>query len=489
MCSLFFRWKDEIRIVYGASRAAIYDLGTGYIFSLNSTARKIVELVGQGQTTQDFAAPDLQFLEQLVELELGSFHDSPQAAPDATQEMPPPTPLRFLWLELTESCNLRCSHCYSDSGPASRASARSDTFIPLQPRSHASQSASRAPALPRRRMTEADWKRVIRQAAAQGCRQLQFIGGEPLLYRPLLSLIDEARTLGFSFIEIFTNGTLLTEEMAQALAERQVHVAISLHGSRPETHDQITQQPGAFASVHDNLLMLRRHYVPIRLAAVMMEQNQDELEQIAALAQRLGVEQFNYDLIRPVGRGQRAESKPTKEELLRPKWLLSPNFFTSQESYLRNRWWHPCWAAELAVTHNGNILPCIFSRDHVIGNLLDNQLSDVLASDRLRDLWGLTKDKVAVCRDCEYRYACDDCRPLAEGESGDLYAKYPHCTYDPYHGVWHTLAETEPVVALPDDEPAYNLVTASGSFERPDQESISYSPRCLPKGRDRARDL
>lgn len=479
----FFRWKDEIRIVYGASRAAIYDLGTGYIFSLNATARNIVELVGQGQTIQSFDPQDIQFLEQLAALEIGSFCDSPQPAPDATHELPPPVPLRFLWLELTESCNLRCSFCYSDAAPTEAAGTRADMIIPLEARSATHQNGSAAPFRGKRKMTEADWKRVIRQAAAEGCRQLQFIGGEPLIYRPLLSLIDEARAVGFSTIEIFTNGTLLTDEMARALAEREVQVAISLHGSRPEIHDQITQQPGAFAKVHDNLLMLKRHYVPIRLAAVMMEQNQDDFEQLTAFAQDLGAEDFYYDIVRPVGRGVQGGSQPTKEALLRPKWLLSPSFFTSQESYFRNRWWHPCWAAELAVTHTGNVLPCVYSRDHVIGNMLDSSLGDVLASDRLKALWGLTKDKIEVCRDCEYRYACDDCRPLAEGTTGDLHSKYPRCTYNPYQGVWHGLAETDSVATPPqEDLPTYNLITIPESTDKPDQVIMSNRPYCSPHG-------
>ena len=62
--------------------------------------------------------------------------------------------VRFMWLEITGRCQLRCVHCYADSGPES---------------GHGT-------------MTAADWKRVIGEAADAGVRMVQFIGGEPTLY-------------------------------------------------------------------------------------------------------------------------------------------------------------------------------------------------------------------------------------------------------------------------------------------------------------------
>jgi hypothetical protein len=57
-----------------------------------------------------------------------------------------------------------------------------------------------------------------------------------------------------------------------------------------------------------------------------------------------------------------------------------------------------------------------------------------------RRAWASTKDQVAVCKDCEYRYVCFDCRPLSEGAAGGradyLHAPYPRCTYNPYTGEW-----------------------------------------------------
>jgi len=63
----------------------------------------------------------------------------------------------------------------------------------------------------------------------------------------------------------------------------------------------------------------------------------------------------------------------------------------------------------------------------------------VIISTKVKETWELTKDKVLVCKDCEYRYACFDCRPLAaDSNCGKNYstAPAPRYTYDPYSGEW-----------------------------------------------------
>src|SRR5580658_702755 len=78
--------------------------------------------------------------------------------------------LSFLWLELTNKCNLSCAHCYAESGPRP---SRKDV------------------------LTTNDYRRLLDEAAAIGCRAVQFIGGEPTLHRGLPELIAHARVLGY----------------------------------------------------------------------------------------------------------------------------------------------------------------------------------------------------------------------------------------------------------------------------------------------------
>jgi len=67
-------------------------------------------------------------------------------------------------------------------------------------------------------------------------------------------------------------------------------------------------------------------------------------------------------------------------------------------------------------------------------NCMVDPLAKEIIRGGIRQYWDLSYDKIEVCRDCEYRYACHDCRPLTYGLTGELTAKSLHCSYDPYRG-------------------------------------------------------
>jgi radical SAM protein with 4Fe4S-binding SPASM domain len=51
--------------------------------------------------------------------------------------------------------------------------------------------------------------------------------------------------------------------------------------------------------------------------------------------------------------------------------------------------------------------------------------------------WSITKDQINVCKDCEFRYICTDCRAYTTNIDND-YSKPLKCSYDPYKGKWET---------------------------------------------------
>jgi MoaA/NifB/PqqE/SkfB family radical SAM enzyme len=96
----------------------------------------------------------------------------------AMSHQPSFTGLSFLWLELTNRCNLECVHCYSDSSPRS-----GDKDV----------------------LTKTDYMRAIAEGASAGCQRVQFIGGEPTLNHDLPELMSYASDVGFSYIEVYSN--------------------------------------------------------------------------------------------------------------------------------------------------------------------------------------------------------------------------------------------------------------------------------------------
>lgn len=140
------------------------------------------------------------------------------------------------------------------------------------------------------------------------------------------------------------------------------------------------------------------------------------------------------DTVRPTGRGC-ADLLPKKEIIQTWTLITRPNFSINKEQFYRNQHWNSCWAGKLAITPNGDIIPCVFAREHIVSNVKSG-LEEIVDSKALQNLWKITKDQIEGCQDCEYRYACHDCRPLAEATTGNLYAQNPRCSYNPIAGEW-----------------------------------------------------
>lgn len=392
-----FHLRGECKLASGVKRAAIYDLEQGNVYSLNETAREIVS-----------GLPDqFGFWEELAKI--GLAEASPAVPFKEEKAEIPQVGLEFMWLELTGKCNERCLHCYASAG------------------------VSQAEELPLER-----WRQVIEEGAALGCRQLQFIGGEPFSFEGIFELAKAARDSHYEFIEIFTNGSLLNEEKVRKIKDLGIHVAVSLYSIVPEVHDTITRTPGSFQKTFKALEMLKEAEVPTRVGIIIMKQNQATAIETQKKLEEMGFGYTKMDVLRPTGRGGCADLLPDDKAVQTWALVTRPNFSTSREEFYRNQHWNSCWAGKIAITPNGEIIPCVFARKHIVSNI-NQSLEEAVNSEELQSLWRITKDKIEGCNGCEYRYACHDCRPLAEDTTGNLYAKNSRCTYDPLVGIWNQM--------------------------------------------------
>ena len=108
-------------------------------------------------------------------------------------------------LETTYRCNLDCAHCYVNQPAGSRE--------------------ERARELSLDRL-----KALVDEIVAEGCLFVLFTGGEVLVRPDFPELYLYTRSKGL-LATIFTNGTLVTEGIADLLAEhRPDRVEISLYG-------------------------------------------------------------------------------------------------------------------------------------------------------------------------------------------------------------------------------------------------------------------
>lgn len=98
-----------------------------------------------------------------------------------------------------------------------------------------------------------------------------------------------------------------------------------------------------------------------------------------------------------------------------------------------------CLHKKIAIDKDGNIRNCP-AMPESFGNINNTTLEQALINKDLKKYWNLTKDSIEVCKDCEFRYICTDCRAYTEktheNTDGLDTSKPLKCGYNPYTGEW-----------------------------------------------------
>jgi radical SAM protein with 4Fe4S-binding SPASM domain len=173
-------------------------------------------------------------------------------------------------IELTARCNLGCKHCYIN--------------LPTNDR------AARAAELSTEEVC-----RILDEVADAGCIWLLMTGGEPLLRPDALDIYVHAQRLGI-YVDFFTNGTLVTPQIANVFAEWPPRaIEITLYGMTEATYEAVTGVPGSYKRCMRGIELLHERGLPLKLKAVVLSLNKHELESMRAFAESLGQQKFRVD--------------------------------------------------------------------------------------------------------------------------------------------------------------------------------------------------
>ena len=174
-------------------------------------------------------------------------------------------------IEVTRRCPLTCAHCYNNL-PMGDIEARN-----AEP-------------------TYEQLCRMMDEMAAAGTLWVLFTGGEIFARKDFLKIYTYAKEKGF-IITLFTNGTLLTPEIADYLAEwRPFGIEITLYGHTKETYEQLTGVAGSWEKCRRGVDLLLERGLPLTLKTVVVTINKHELFDMKRYAEEKGCE-FRYDLL------------------------------------------------------------------------------------------------------------------------------------------------------------------------------------------------
>ena len=173
-------------------------------------------------------------------------------------------------IEVTRRCPLECQHCYNNLPMADQA-ARS------------------------REMTTEEHFKMLDELVEMGCFWLLYTGGEIFARKDFLEIYTYAKKKGF-LITLFTNGTLITEKIADYLVEwPPFAIEITLYGRTRETYEALTMIPGSYDRCLRGINLLRERGLPLKLKTVATSINKHEVVSMRQFAEEeLGVE-FKID--------------------------------------------------------------------------------------------------------------------------------------------------------------------------------------------------
>ncbi|MCK4959011.1 MAG: radical SAM protein, partial [Planctomycetes bacterium] len=150
---------------------------------------------------------------------------------------------------ITRACNLKCVHCYNDSGTGK-----------------ASNEVSTEQA-----------KKVLDDLAAFGAPSVLFSGGEPLVRPDLFELMEYAAGTGLRVV-ISTNGTLIDADKAARIKKIGVsYVGISLDGIG-SVNDEFRGVEGAFEDAVRGIRNCQNAGVRVGLRLTLTKRNVQDID-------------------------------------------------------------------------------------------------------------------------------------------------------------------------------------------------------------------
>jgi len=254
-------------------------------------------------------------------------------------------------------------------------------------------------------LSVADFARGAANLARSGSLLVNLAGGEPLL-RP--DLADIVRALArWHFPLLTTNGWRLPPERARELWHAGLWGAsVSIDYPDAARHDAQRGRPGAFDEAVRALKTFRdtrtASHQHVNLMAVLTADNQSCVEDVVALASRLGV----HFMVQPYGILKTGEEShrprpPVSARLLdlrrRYSGFLSNPYFLSRFDAALDGGVAGCRAgrATFNIDERGLVAKCVEDRANPVGSIVETPMPVLVR--RLRAKW-----RTNTCRDCWY---------------------------------------------------------------------------------------
>lgn len=242
----------------------------------------------------------------------------------------PEPSLRYLELQITDKCNLRCRHCY----------------------------------IGKPNNQELDLKKIkvtLNEFEYMQGLRLLITGGEPLMHSGFNQINEILPRYSFRKI-LFTNGLLLKDDLIKGLNVDEIQFSID----GMEKGHEILRGKGTYKIVMEKLIKSIDLGITVSIATMVHRGNLDEFEQMEDLFKKLGIKEWTVDVPCVAGNLEEDQTLTVSPEI-GGKYL---NFGFGSGLHGSNGG-YGCGLHLVSVLANGNICKCTFYSDRPDGSIDD----------------------------------------------------------------------------------------------------------------------
>jgi radical SAM protein with 4Fe4S-binding SPASM domain len=179
-------------------------------------------------------------------------------------------PLYSFDLELTARCNNNCRHCYINL-PANDINAEA------------------------KELTLGEIEHIADQAVEMGALWVLLTGGEPLLRRDFADIYMVMKRKGL-LVSVFTNATLISQEHIELFKQYPPRdIEVTIYGDSRKSYEAVSRKPGSYAAFAHGLDALVEAGIRVRLKAMALRSNLEEIEAIAAFGRKYTKDFYRFD--------------------------------------------------------------------------------------------------------------------------------------------------------------------------------------------------
>jgi AdoMet-dependent heme synthase len=301
----------------------------------------------------------------------------------------------WIILEITNRCNLKCSHCYLSS--QNKGADMSETLF----------------------------KKILKEIQGIKLEMLAITGGECLMNNNIKKIIEKLSPITNTLV-VETNLTLMNKDMIDYLARYDnLIVQSSIEGKK----NPFGRMP---VSIMESILQkLKNKKIKTTLLCSANELGDEEIEYLKEISKKYD-SKIGFERLIPMGRAKNIDIDKKKFNKLMKKMRVRGIHCSDPLMCLYEKKANTfvgCSAGIFAccISAQGDVFPCAKLRISV-GNINNKSLSEIWNKSRLlHNLRDREKMLNIKCKTCKNINRCGGCRAHSYAKTKDIYSEDPLC--------------------------------------------------------------